>query len=149
VSANLSWSIASGQFDGWQLDNFADWMDRFNILQDEIDAFGLRESIILVAGSSGGRTPMYLEDKMKGEWSVTSMLLMGPGILGNRVIGQTDADLRPVPLDPKTLSPSPSPDGVRLGPAHIHRALRGLFGVSGSPLAERFPLSGVDLPLFT
>lgn len=146
VSANLSFSVAGGQFDEWQIDNFKDWLQKLDILFDEIDAFDLRKSIIVAAGSHGGRTPMYLEDKMKGEWSVTSMLLSGPGIPGNRVIGQTDADLRSVPIDPQSLKPDPA--GIRLSPAHIHRALRALAGVRGSPLDERFPLSAEDLPLF-
>jgi hypothetical protein len=146
VSANLSWSVAAGQFDAWQVSNFEDWTAKFDALLTEIDDAGMTNQVIVVAGSSSGRTPMYLEDKMKGQWSVTSMLAAGPGIPGNRVIGATDDDLLPVAIDPKTLTPDPA--GVRLRPAHIHRALRKILGVAGSPLDERFPLPGEDLPLF-
>lgn len=147
VSANLWWMLDPAVTDAAQVENFNDWTARFDVLMDEIEAFGLDNSVILVASSGGGRTPMYLDEQMKGHWSVGSMLLLGPGIPGNRIIGGTDENLRGLPLDPSTLEPNPT--GVRLRPAHIHRALRRLAGIEASAEAKAFPLDAEDLPLFS
>jgi hypothetical protein len=146
VSANFHWALKAAYTDDAQGENFVDWMNKFDIFMEEIQASGLDGSIILVASSSGGRTPMYLDDGMKGHWSVGSALLLGPGIPTNRVIGATDEHLRALPLDKDTLEPKEG--GVRLTPAHLQKALRRLAGASDSAAAERFPLMAEDLPLF-
>jgi len=145
VSANFWWMLDRASTDAAQRENFKDWTSRFDVLMEEIQAFGLDGSVIIVASSGGGRTPMYLDDQMKGHWSTGSMLLLGPGIPGDRVIGGTDENLRGILLDPATLKPSSS--GVRLRPAHIHRALRGLAGINGSTVTQRFPIEADNLPL--
>jgi hypothetical protein len=147
VSANLWWMLDPASTDAAQIENYKDWTARFEVLMEEIQAFGLDSSVIIVASSGGGRTPMYLDEQMKGHWSTGSMLLLGPGIPGNRVIGGTDENLRGLMLDPATLQPSPS--GVRLRPAHVHRALRKLADIDDSTVAKRFPLEAEDLPLFS
>jgi hypothetical protein len=147
VSANFWWMLDPASTDAAQIENYKDWTARFDVLMEEIQAFGLDSSVIIVASSGGGRTPMYLDEQMKGHWSTGSMLLLGPGIPGNRVIGGTDENLRGLMLDPETLQPSPS--GVRLRPAHVHKALRKLANIDDSPAAKRFPLAAEDLPLFS
>jgi hypothetical protein len=147
VSANFWWMLDQANTDADQIENFADWTAKFDVLMEEIQAFGLDNSVIIVASSGGGRTPMYLDDKMKGHWPVGSMLLLGPGIPGNRVIGGTDENLRGLMLDPETLQPSPS--GIRLRPAHVHNALRRLAGIEESAAAAAFPIEAANLPLFT
>lgn len=147
VSANFHGALLSTNTDEEQIESFVDWMTKFDMLMEEIEAQGLKGSVIVMASSGGGRTPMYLDEGEKGRWSVGSAILMGPGIPKNRVIGATDEGLRPLALDPKTLAPKEG--GVRLRPAHIHRALRELAGISGSEVAEGFPLQAEDLPLFS
>jgi hypothetical protein len=147
VSANLWWMLDPGLTDASQAENYKDWTARFNMLMEEVQGVGLESSVIIVASSGGGRTPMYLDEEMKGHWSTGSMLLLGPGVPGNRVIGGTDENLRGISLDPSTLQPSSS--GVRLRPAHVHRALRRLAGIDESTAAQRFPLEAEDLPLFS
>jgi hypothetical protein len=78
------------------------------------------------------------------------MMMMGPGIPGNRVIGGTDDRHNLYLVDPITLQPTGRPDeaeGVRLSIADVHRALRTLGGVPDDMKAA-FPLPGTDLPIF-
>lgn len=104
---------------------------------DEAERLGVSERIVLSVGSDFGRTNKYNGANGKDHWPVTSMMLMGQGIEGNRTIGATDDEQYAVPVDPKTLEPSE--DGIILTPAHVHAELRTLAGVS-SDLQARFPL---------
>jgi uncharacterized protein (DUF1501 family) len=121
-----------------------------DFLWREAERQGVGDKLVVVVGSDFGRTPGYNDQNGKDHWSVTSMLLMGAGIPGNRVIGQTDSGHKPLELDPNTLQavPAGTTGAVRLGPAHVHRALRRLAGVDTAEFANQFPLSGEDLPLF-
>jgi uncharacterized protein (DUF1501 family) len=112
----------------------------------QIDAMGLTDQVYVVVGSDFGRTPFYNSNRGKDHWNITSMLLAGPKIPGNKVIGSTDAAYAPVLLDPKTLQPSAS--GVRIEPKHVHLALRKLISMDASPYAHQFGLPGDPLPLF-
>ena len=73
-----------------------------------------------------------------------SMMAMGAGIRGGRVIGMTTVnpesgfDQSPTVLDPETLALSPN--GIRVRPEHVQRALREHLGIAGDPLAARFAL---------
>lgn len=123
----------------------------------EAEAKGLADDLIVVVGSDFARTPGYNAGAGKDHWSITSMLLMGKGIPGGRVLGKTSYHQAPYRLDPATLAPideenPPDPEeerGVRLHPGHVHRALRELGGVQADPqLRARFPLEGIQrLPL--
>jgi len=117
-------------------------------LFDRLEALGLGQKTFVVVASDFGRGPRYNGEGPnagKDHWPITSMLVSGPAIAGNRVIGGTDEEQRPVPVDPSTLLPSAS--GVKITPATIHRALRKIARIAPS-LAERFPLAGETLPLF-
>jgi hypothetical protein len=48
--------------------------------------------------------------------------------------------------DPSQLDASSA--GIKLGPAHVHRALRKLAGIENSAVAQRFALDAEDVPLF-
>jgi hypothetical protein len=74
------------------------------------------------------------------------MLVIGPGIPGNRVIGGTTDDQLPLLVDPSTLAPSTT--GVKITPSAIHQALRKVARVSPE-LEQRYPLAGEALPLFS
>jgi hypothetical protein len=114
----------------------------------EAERQGVADNLIVVVGSDFGRTPGYNPGNGKDHWSITSMLLMGKGIPGNKVIGRTDERHSPISLDPGTLQPAAS-GGLRLEPKHVHFHLRQLAGLSGDPVADReFPLLGTEnLPL--
>ncbi|MCK6571919.1 DUF1501 domain-containing protein [Myxococcota bacterium] len=115
----------------------------------EAERQGVADNLVIVVGSDFGRTPGYNSGNGKDHWSISSMLLMGKGIPGNRVVGVTDERHSPLPLDPKTLKPAAS-GGIRIEPRHVHYHLRKMAGLAGDPNAEQtFPLLGTeDLPLF-
>jgi hypothetical protein len=112
----------------------------------EADRLGLGGKLYVVIGSDFGRTPTYNEGNGKDHWNITSMVLSGPGIPGNQVVGSTDEGFRAIKVDPKTLQPNP--DGIRIQPKHIHKALRKVAGITGSAADQQFPLAGDDMPLF-
>lgn len=118
----------------------------------EVERRGLEDRVILMIGSDFNRTPRYNDGDGKDHWSIGSMMFMGAGIRGNRVVGATTADVRALTVHPETLALDP--EGITLTPAHIHRALRDLAGLSGTDLDRAWPLqdasmpSGETLPLF-
>ena len=149
VSANLS----TGGFDTHgnhdaqhipALENIWEGVDQSMTFADTL---GVTDNVYVVIGSDFGRTPGYNEGNGKDHWNITSMMMMGPGITGNRVIGTTTERHSAVSVDPATLQPSDA--GVRITPGHVHKALRKLAGVDQSEAAGAFPLSEPeDLPLF-
>ena len=122
-------------------------LEGVDFLLEEAERQGVADRLVVVVGSDFGRTPHYNDGMGKDHWSITSTMLMGPGIPGNRVVGTTDAGHVPIPVDPKSLAPD-AKKGVRITPEHIHKALRGLAGITGQELELRFPLSIDPLPLF-
>lgn len=108
-----------------------------DFLMEEAARYGVADDMFVIMGSDLGRTPQYNAGSGKDHWPVTSMMLMGPGITGDRVVGGTDEQMNPLTIAPDTLMPDPQ--GVRITPAEIHRALRSLTGVA--PVFNReFPL---------
>ncbi|HET9958427.1 MAG TPA: DUF1501 domain-containing protein, partial [Polyangiaceae bacterium] len=115
---------------------------------DQLDTFGLGQNTFVVVSSDFARGPRYNGENTnsgKDHWPVTSTLVLGPGIEGNRVIGGSTADQLALKLNPGNLSTGS--DGVKLTPTVIHRALRGLAKLDPD-LEKRFPLAGEALPLF-
>jgi uncharacterized protein (DUF1501 family) len=116
-------------------------VDGLTFALDEAERQGVADRLIVVVGSDFARTPRYNEGRGKDHGSITSMMMMGPGIRGGRVIGSTDARQTPIGLDPVTLAPSAQ--GVRLTPGDVHASLRALAGLDGSPTAAPWPV-GAD-----
>jgi hypothetical protein len=110
---------------------------------------GAAQNLVAMMGSDFARQSNsvdgYNARAGKDHWSVTSMMVMGAGIPGNRVVGATDERQNAMRVDPNTLELSN--DGITLGPKHVHRALRNLAGVSAE-IDARFPLDTEELPLF-
>lgn len=110
---------------------------------DEAERQGVSDSIVCVMGSDFGRTPAYNNRNGKNHHSITSMMLMGYGIEGNRTVGSTDSGQNARRINPDTLSNDDS--GIVLRPAHVHAALRELAGVSAE-LDQKFPLNIDPIP---
>jgi hypothetical protein len=146
VSANLTLGgfDTHGDHDDSHTPRIQDVVDGITFAMDEAERQGIADQVILVAGSDFARTPWYNDTNGKDHWSITSLLMMGPGIRGGRVIGVTDEHQVPLPLDPTTLRPAGS--GIRVTPADIHASLRRLAGVDTWAPATRFPV-GTLLPL--
>jgi uncharacterized protein (DUF1501 family) len=141
VSANLS----IGQFDS-HANNDADQMKLIPELLEGIayvlhraEEMQIREKLVVIVQSEMGRTPDYNKGNGKDHWSIGSIMLLGPGIQGNRVIGATDEKQFAVPLNPSTLQRD-AESGIRVRPEHIHAALRQFAGIADRPQSQMFPL---------
>lgn len=141
VSANLS----IGQFDS-HANNDVDQMKLIPELLEGIayvlhraEELQIREQLVIIAQSEMGRTPTYNNGNGKDHWSIGSIMFLGPGIQGNRVIGETDQGQFAVPLDPTSLAKAPE-TGIRVRPEHVHQALREFAGIAEHPHSELFPL---------
>lgn len=119
----------------------------------------ISDRIFLTGGSDFARSPHIINpgaDYGRDHWlGTTSVLAMGPGITGNRVIGKStdgygDPDdtkaLQAMPLDAKTLQPTTG-TGVTLTRAYIHSEMRRLAGLQQSPLNAQFPLDMATSPV--
>ena len=144
VSANLS----IGQFDS-HANNDADQMKLIPEFLEGIayalhraEDLNIRDKLVVIAQSEMGRTPGYNKGNGKDHWSIGSVMFLGPGIEGNRVIGQTDEKQFALPLDPDKLTTNDK-IGIRVRPEHIHSALRKFAGIADHPYSQLFPL-GVD-----
>lgn len=147
VSANLN----LGNFDSHNT-NDVDQMNLIPKLLAGVDymltraeELSIRDRLIVIIQSEMGRTPWYNSTGGKDHWSVTSMMALGAGITGNRVVGgtgidaETGFDQNPKLIDPVTLQESPT--GIRIRPEHIQQAQRQLLGIADHPFAQRFVLS--------
>ena len=119
-------------------------------LFEEAERQGVADRVVAVMASDFGRTPNYNGGAGKDHWSITSMVALGDPIPGDRTVGLTDDGHNPIPLDPVTLLPADDPEeGVHIQPAHVHQALRKMFGVEGTTLDNQFPIrTDEELPIF-
>jgi Protein of unknown function (DUF1501) len=150
VSANLT----IGQFDS-HANNDADQMKLIPEFLAGIDYFlrraeelKIREQLVVVVQSEMGRTPTYNSGNGKDHWSIGSILFIGTGIKGNRVLGATDDKQFAVPFDPKSLSVDKA-KGIRVRPEHVHEALREFAGIADHPMAKKFPLGVAEAERLT
>lgn len=140
VSANLT----IGQFDSHanndkdQMKLIPEFLAGIAHLMRRAEELKIRDRLVVVIQSEMGRTPQYNKGNGKDHWSIGSVMFMGKGIQGNRVIGATDEKQFCVPVDPATLATN-AEKGVRLRPEHIHGALRELAGITDHRLSAQFP----------
>ncbi len=141
VSANLS----IGQFDSHanndadQMKLIPEFLEGIAYVLHRAEELQIRDKLIVIAQSEMGRTPDYNKGNGKDHWSIGSIMFLGPGIQGNRVIGATDEKQFAVPLNPQTLT-NVSDQGIRVRPEHIHESLRQLAGIDDHPHSKTFPL---------
>lgn len=145
VSANLT----IGQFDSHQKNDedqmklLPRFLASIDYLLRRAEDLNIREKLVLVLQSEMGRTPTYNKGDGKDHWSIGSIMFLGPGIQGNRVIGATDDGQYAVPTEPQTLQLQPGAS-YRVRPEHIHLALRELAGVKDHPFSAQFPFQVDD-----
>ena len=145
VSAN----VTIGQFDSHQKNDedqmklLPRFLSSIDYLLRRAEDLQIREKLILVIQSEMGRKPTYNKGDGKDHWSIGSTMFLGPGILGNRVIGSTSEGQFPVALDAQTLALDPD-NGLRVRPEHIHAALRELAGIDAHPFSQQFPFKLKD-----
>ena len=141
VSANLS----IGQFDSHanndtdQMKLLPEFLAGIAYILRRAGELKIREKLVVVVQSEMGRTPDYNKGNGKDHWSIGSIMFIGQGIKGNRVLGATDEKQFAVPMNPKTLTLDKE-KGSRVRPEHIHEALRQFAGIANHPHAKKFPL---------
>ena len=141
VSANLS----IGQFDSHakndrdQMKLIPEFLDGIDYLIKRAEELKIRDKLVIVIQSEMGRTPHYNKGDGKDHWSVGSIMFMGKGITGNRVIGKTDDGQFLTPISPKTLALDKE-QGIRVRPEHLHQALREHAKIADHPFCEKFPM---------
>lgn len=145
ANLNLGGFDTHGNHDFEQTQALTELLDGIDHLWNLIEASNLQDKVTVIIGSDFGRTPFYNSGNGKDHWNVTSLLAMGAGITGNRVIGATDANYEALKLNPATLRPDSS--GIIVTPRHVHRALRDFLGVSDD-LDALFPVHEQRLELF-
>jgi uncharacterized protein (DUF1501 family) len=148
VSANLNLGgfDTHGNHDQAQTDALTRLLDGVDHLCNEIVRQGLEDRVTIVIGSDFGRTPFYNTGAGKDHWNVTSIIALGAGITGNRVIGATDAKFEARKLNASTLQPDSN--GMIVTPKHVHRALRDFVGVPAA-VDNLFPINAERLALFS
>jgi hypothetical protein len=141
VSANLS----IGQFDSHnnndvdQMKLLPEFLAGIDYVMTKAEELQLREKLVIIIQSEMGRTPTYNQGNGKDHWSIGSMMFMGAGIRGNRVIGATDEKQFLVPINAQSLAID-SEQGIRVRPEHIHAALREFADVDAHDFSKQFPL---------
>ncbi len=143
VSANLS----IGQFDSHanndrdQMKLIPEFLAGIDYMLRRAEELKIRDKLVVVIQSEMGRTPNYNKGDGKDHWSVGSIMFIGAGIKGNRVIGETDDGQFLIPINPRTLALQPDAEkGLRVRPEHVHFALREFAGIEPHPFSEKFPL---------
>src|SRR6266545_5918097 len=145
VSANLT----IGQFDSHgnndadQMKLIPEFLAGIAYIVRRAGELKIREQLVVIVQSEMGRTPTYNSGNGKDHWSIGSVMFLGRGVRGNRVIGATDERQFHVPVNPRTLARDPR-DGLRVRPEHIHTALREFAGIADHPFSRRFPLGVAD-----
>lgn len=88
----------------------------------------LADEVTVLATSELGRTPKFNGAMGRDHWPYTSMLAVGSGIAGNRVVGETDEGFVSNAVSFATGQASPSGDVI--GTEHVGTALLKLGGVN-------------------
>ena len=131
---------------GLALANVTDAIDYFWEYATEL---GLADRLVLVVGSDFGRTPVYNSGAGKDHWPIGSVMVMQKNAsFTNRVVGLTDSGHKVIKINPVTLQ-ADSTNGVTMGPAHVHKALRKKLGLDTAAVTQRFPFSTTaDVAIF-
>ena len=74
---------------------------------------------------------------------IGSIMFLGPGIKGDRIIGATDEKQFGIPITPDTLACDKA-NGIKVRPEHIHEALREFANIGEHAHSKKFPLGVPD-----
>lgn len=152
ISANLDIGgfDTHGDHDASHIPQLLNMLDGVDFFMEEAERQGVADKVLVTMGSDFGRTPFYNNGMGKDHWSITSMMFMGVGIPGNRVIGATDPQHGAYGLTAGGQVDT-NPSSRHIHPADIHEGLRKILGLQNSDLAAMFPLEFAGdgpLPIF-
>ncbi len=142
VNLELDGFDTHSDHDAGHIPRLCQLLEGLDFIGDEAARQGVADDYVVIVGSELGRTPGYHTSNGKDHWPVTSVMAMGKGIRGGRVLGATTERHEPRPIDPRTLEVSAR--GVHIEPKHVHHALRRLAGIEHHELARRYALDDAD-----
>jgi len=152
IAANLSAGgfDTHGNHDASHIPSLENVLDAMGYARELSQEYGIADKVMLMASSDFGRTPGYNDGNGKDHWSVSSMLMMGAGVQGNRVIGKTDDGHRAYGIRTDLSVDESTEASLKITPAHIHSAIRKQYALGAdNELAQMFPLDNEeDLPIF-
>ncbi len=139
VNLNIGGFDTHGNHDRDQILQLAKLLYGVDFLMSEAAKIGIDGQMVVIINSDFARGPGYNGGDQyagKDHWPITSAMMMGPGIGGNRVVGSTDGSQLAQPYN-----------GTVIKPEHLHISLRGLAGIADHEITKRYPLAGDDLGL--
>lgn len=141
VSANLTITQfdSHANNDADQMKLIPEFLTGVDYVLRRAEELQIREKLVVIIQSEMGRTPNYNNGNGKDHWSIGSIMFLGAGIQGNRVLGATDDQQFLVPMNPQTLTLDKE-QGIRVRPEHIHQALREFAGLENHSFGQKFPL---------
>lgn len=152
VAANLSAGgfDTHGDHDARQIPSLENVLDAMSYARQLSQEYGIGDKVTLMAGSDFGRTPGYNDGNGKDHWSISSMIMMGGDIQGNRVIGKTTDGHRAYGINTDLSVDEREDAPLKIKPSHIHSAIRNRYALGAdNELAQMFPLDNTeDLPIF-
>ncbi|MDF1877727.1 DUF1501 domain-containing protein [Sulfurimonas sp. SAG-AH-194-L11] len=150
VNINISGFDTHGNHDASHIPRLARLLKGVDLLKQEALNQGISDNVIFVMGSEFGRTPGYNGGNGKDHWSVSSMMFMGKGIRGGRVIGSSTHGHDAQKINATTLVEDES--GIYITYAHINKAMRKFAQIQNDNLiTQYYPLSGTieELNIFS
>ncbi len=120
------------------------------LLLERAETLNIRERVLVMMTSEFSRTPVYntTGDQIgKDHWPVNSAMFIGPGVPGNKVVGQTTEGHFAMGFDPANhvAIPYVEDQTLRITPRHISESLRKFTGISTSENAKKFALKDGDV----
>lgn len=141
VNINTGGFDTHGNHDAAHIPRLARLLKGVDLLKQEAVKQGIADRVVFVIGSEFGRTPAYNAGNGKDHWSVSSMMFMGAGIRGGRVIGSSTHGHAAQKINATTLVKDDA--GIEITYGHINKALRKLAGIDTNELiTQYYPLSG-------
>jgi hypothetical protein len=127
-----------GNHDQNHRNSMGNLLNLVNTIWRLVDDAGIADRTFMVMNSDFGRSPDYNGNNGKDHWPITSMICISEAIEGNRVVGLTNEQHRPVMLNPSSLQPDDN--GVAIQPQNVHRNVRDFLGMKDSAVDSMFPL---------
>lgn len=149
VNINVGGFDTHGNHDNSHIPRLARLLKGVDLLKQEAKTQGISDNVVFVIGSEFGRTPGYNSGNGKDHWSVSSLMFMGKGIDGGRVIGSSTHRHDANKINATTLKEDSN--GIKITYGHINKALRKLSGIENDKLiTQYYPLADSieDLNIF-
>ncbi len=127
-----------GNHDATHIPRLLNLLNGIDFIYEEALRQGVWQNVVVFVGSDFGRTPGYNDGNGKDHWPISSAMLMGKGIPGNRVIGASDERHGALTVNPSNLSVDSN--GIYIEPHHIHNDLRKIAGISDHEVSRQFPI---------